>query len=106
MANRPYANAEIATLALTGLRDVARLDVVLQVGHVGLVQQILNQYQLDERVQQFAIKELEKLNGDTSKCKGYILKRYDASDDETQSQASPLLRRMRLRVLNRIPIKC
>ncbi len=90
MANRPYANAEIATLALTGLRDVARLDVVLQIGHVGLVQQILNQYQLDERVQQFAIKELERLNGDTSNAKASILERYDAlMTNQSPASGSP-----------------
>lgn len=88
MANRPYANAEIATLALIGLRDVAGLDVVLQVGHVGLVQQILAQYQLDERVQQFALKELETFNGDATNAKTYILKRYDALMTNATSEAS------------------
>ncbi|MEO0561368.1 MAG: ATP phosphoribosyltransferase regulatory subunit, partial [Chloroflexota bacterium] len=93
--NTPLADAEIITMATTGLSEVARVSgLKLSVGHIGLLRAALKQFQLDERTEQFLLAQVSQYD-DIGDHAGDILARFDADftvPNTTTSNESPAVK--------------
>lgn len=68
MRDTAYADAEVLHMATAGMTQVAQLPAVaVQMGHIGLLRSLVDQYDLDDRVQRFVFDEIGALaSGATS----------------------------------------
>ncbi|MFZ4814219.1 MAG: ATP phosphoribosyltransferase regulatory subunit [Phototrophicaceae bacterium] len=58
----PLAEAEVILMAYTGLTDIAGLgDIMLSIGHAGLIQALIRPFALDPRTERFVLNHLDKL---------------------------------------------
>lgn len=60
-AEGPLADAEVVALACTALQEAGVRDFRVEIGHIGLVQKVLQSLGLSQRGQQFVLRHMESL---------------------------------------------
>lgn len=101
MTDKVYADAEILHMAITGLTQIAELpDVNIQLGHLGLIQSLVDLYKLDDRVKRFIFDEVGNLANGTITV-NEVLDKFDrfithpiveeATGTENSAEASAIL---------------
>ena len=83
-----FADAEIIAMSAIGLDKLGILDTQITVGHVGLIREILRQFNLDVRTQRFILHHIPALN-DSDKGKQWIFDQFNNQFSSMRNQSLP-----------------
>ncbi len=84
------ADAEIIAMSANGLDKLGILDTQITIGHVGLIRELLRQFNLDIRTQRFLLHHIPALN-DADKGKQWIFDQFIDQFTLTQNQSGPTI---------------
>ncbi|MBA3868809.1 MAG: ATP phosphoribosyltransferase regulatory subunit [Anaerolineae bacterium] len=81
------AEAEIIAMSASGLDKVGIQDVHITIGHVGLIREVIQPFQLDSRTQRFLLHHIPAFN-EADKGIEWILERFDSQFAAENNSAS------------------
>jgi histidyl-tRNA synthetase len=82
------AEAEIIAMSASGLSKLGIQNVHITIGHVGLVREIIQPFQLDARTQRFLLHHIPAFN-ELDKGIGWILEQFDSQFVAVKNNSSP-----------------
>ncbi|MCA0453024.1 MAG: ATP phosphoribosyltransferase regulatory subunit [Chloroflexi bacterium] len=77
-----YADAEVIAMSALGLETLGVPNWRVSIGHVGLIRELLQQFNLDLRTQRYLLHNLTALQ-DTTRGKQWLLNHFDKQDFKT-----------------------